>query len=111
MQHDSNAPKPECAGASNQKHLGRPPHGLFQAELKRLRAASLPELAEYFTTAEISQKLKISTKQVIRFFEGRVGVLNLGGERRPTRTDKRSKYSILRISYPALMQFLAEHQA
>jgi hypothetical protein len=68
-------------------------------------------LAEYFTPAEVSQRLKISTKQVIRFFEGRVGVLNLGGERRPTRTDKRSKYSILRISYPALMQFLAEHQA
>jgi len=74
-------------------------------------AASLPELAEYFTPAEVSQKLKISTKQVIRFFEGRPGVLNLGGERRPTRTDKRSKYSILRISHPALVQFLAEHQA
>jgi hypothetical protein len=73
--------------------------------------ASLPELAEYFTPAEVSQKLKISTKQVIRFFEGRAGVLNLGGERRPTRTDKRSKYSILRISYPALVQFLSEHQA
>ena len=68
-------------------------------------------LAEYFTPAEVSQKLKISTKQVIRFFEGRAGVLNLGGERRPTRTDKRAKYSILRISYPALAQFLAEHQA
>jgi len=38
-------------------------------------------LAEYSTPAEVSQKLKISTKQVIRFFEGRVGVLNLGGER------------------------------
>jgi hypothetical protein len=25
-------------GASNQKHLNRPPHGLFRAELKRLRA-------------------------------------------------------------------------
>ncbi|MGA8491874.1 MAG: hypothetical protein WB711_15715 [Terriglobales bacterium] len=74
-------------------------------------AASLPELAEYFTPAEVSKRLKISTKQVIRFFEGRAGVLNLGGERRPTRTDKRSKYSILRISYLALMQFLAEHQA
>jgi hypothetical protein len=73
--------------------------------------AGLPELAEYFTPAEVSQRLKISTKQVIRFFEGRVGVLNLGGERRPTRTDKRSKYSILRISYPALEQFLSEHQA
>jgi hypothetical protein len=68
-------------------------------------------LAEYFTPAEISQKLKISTKQVIRFFEGRPGVLNLGGERRPTRTDKRSKYSILRISHPALVQFLSERQA
>jgi len=74
-------------------------------------AAGLPELAEYFTPAEVSQKLKISTKQVIRFFEGRAGVLNLGGERRPTRTDKRSKYSILRISHPALLQFLSEHQA
>jgi hypothetical protein len=69
------------------------------------------ELAEYFTPAEVSLKLKISTKQVIRFFEGRAGVLNLGGERRPTRTDKRSKYSILRISHPALLQFLSEHQA
>jgi hypothetical protein len=68
-------------------------------------------LAEYFTPAEVSQKLKISTKQVIRFFEGRAGVLNLGGERRPTRTDKRSKYSILRISHPALLQFLSEHEA
>jgi len=68
-------------------------------------------LAEYFTPAEISQKLKISTKQVIRFFEGRAGVLNLGGERRPSRTDKRSKYSILRISHPALVQFLSERQA
>jgi hypothetical protein len=74
-------------------------------------AESLPALAEYFTPAEISQKLKIFTKQVIRFFEGRVGVLNLGGERRPTRTDKRSKYSILRISHPALVQFLSERQA
>jgi len=70
-----------------------------------------PTLAEYFTPAEVSQKLKISTKQVIRFFEGRAGVLNLGGERRPTRTDKRSKYSILRISHPALVQFLSERQA
>jgi len=74
-------------------------------------AAGLPELAEYFTPAEVSKRLKISTKQVIRFFEGQAGVLNLGGERRPTRTDKRSKYSILRISHPALVQFLAEHQA
>ena len=74
-------------------------------------AASVPELAEYFTPAEVSQKLKISTKQVIRFFEGRAGVLNLGGERRPTRMDKRSKYSILRISHPTLLQFLSEHQA
>jgi hypothetical protein len=74
-------------------------------------AESLPALAEYFTPAEVSKKLKISTKQVIRFFEGQAGVLNLGGERRPTRTDKRSKYSILRISHPALVQFLSEHQA
>ena len=42
MQHDSNAPKRECAGASNQKHLNRPPHGLFQAELKRRRAQASP---------------------------------------------------------------------
>ena len=70
-----------------------------------------PVLAEYFTPAEVSQKLKISSKQVIRLFEGRAGVLNLGGARRPTKTDKRSKYSILRISHPALLQFLAEHQA
>lgn len=70
-----------------------------------------PSLEEYFTPAEVSQKLKISTKQVIRFFEGRAGVLNFGGERRPTRTDKRSKYSILRISHPALVQFLSDHQA
>jgi hypothetical protein len=68
-------------------------------------------LAEYFTPAEVSQKLKISTKQVIRFFEGRAGVLNLGSQRKPTRTDKRNKYSILRISHPALIQFLSEHQA
>jgi len=68
-------------------------------------------LPEYFTPAEVSQRLKISTKQVIRSFEGRAGVLNFGGERRPTRTDKRSKYSILRISYPAVVQFLSEHQA
>jgi hypothetical protein len=68
-------------------------------------------LAEYFTPAEVSQALKISAKQVIRLFEGRAGVLNLGGERRATRTDKRSKYSILRISHPALVQFLSEHQA
>jgi len=68
-------------------------------------------VAEYFTPAEVSQRLKISTKQIIRFFEGRAGVLNLGGERKPTRTDKRSKYSILRISHAALRQFLAEHQA
>ena len=68
-------------------------------------------LAEYFTPAEVSQKLKISTKQVIRLFEGRADVINLGGERRPTRTDRRSKYSILRISHPALVQFLSEHQA
>jgi len=74
-------------------------------------AASLSELEKYFTPAEVSKRLKISTKQVIRFFEGRAGVLNLGGERRPTRTDKRSKYSILRISHPALIQFLSEHQA
>jgi len=31
MQHDSNAPKHECAGASNQKHLRRPRRDLFQA--------------------------------------------------------------------------------
>jgi hypothetical protein len=68
-------------------------------------------LAEHFTPAEVSQKLKISTKQVVRFFEGRTGVLNLGGQRKPTRTDKRSKYSILRISHPALVQFLVEHKA
>jgi hypothetical protein len=74
-------------------------------------AGNRPVLAEYFTPAEISQKLKISTKQVIRFFDGRAGVLNLGSRRKPTRTDKRSKYSILRISHPALVQFLSEHQA
>jgi hypothetical protein len=68
-------------------------------------------VAEYFTLAEVSQKLKISTKQVIRFFEGRAGLLNLVGEWRPTRTDKRSKYSILRISQAALLQFLSERQA
>jgi hypothetical protein len=85
--------------------------GAVPGRTKSTSAATGPELAEYFTPAEISQKLKISTKQVIRFFGGRAGVLNLGGERRPTRTDKRSKYSILRISYPALMQFLSEHQA
>lgn len=86
-----------------------------QPEASRPANPTVPDestaLAEYFTPAEVSQKLKISTKQVIRFFEGRAGVLNLGGERRPTRTDKRSKYSILRISHPALVQFLSEHQA
>jgi hypothetical protein len=81
--------------------------GLTESTSSLIRSA----LEEYFTPAEVSKRLKISTKQVIRFFEGRAGVLNLGGERRPTRTDKRSKYSILRISHPALMQFLAEHQA
>jgi hypothetical protein len=50
-------------------------------------AASLPALAEYFTPAEVSQKLKISTKQVIRLFEGRASVLNLGGTPKPTREE------------------------
>jgi hypothetical protein len=80
--------------------------GLTESTSSSIRST----LEEYFTPAEISKRLKISTKQVIRFFEGRVGVLNLGGERRPTRADKRSKYSILRISHPAVLQFLSEHQ-
>jgi hypothetical protein len=73
---------------------------------KRVQQDSLPE---YFTPAEVATKLKISTKQVIRLFEGRAGVLNLGGDRKPTTTDKRKKYAILRIPPQAVREFADLH--
>ena len=93
--------------------LPHPPASLLNAEIVAVKPHHGFKEETFAKTSPLqqnSQKLKISTKQVIRFFEGRAGVLNLGGVRRPTRTDKRSKYSILRISYPALVRFLSEHQ-
>ena len=39
--------------------------------------------------------LKISVKTVIRKFENRSGVLNLGSERQPTKKGKREKYLLV----------------
>jgi len=63
----------------------------------------------YLTPAEVAARLKISTKTVIRKFENRQGVLNLGSERRPARRNKREKYAILRIPEEVLGEFVAEN--
>jgi hypothetical protein len=63
----------------------------------------------YLTPAEVAARLKISTKTVIRKFEGRKGVLNLGSERRPARRNQREKYAILRIPEEVLGEFIAEN--
>ena len=61
-----------------------------------------------FKNKEIGQRLKISVKTVIRKFENRSGVLNLGSERQPTKKGKREKYAILRIPQAALTAFITE---
>ena len=63
----------------------------------------------YLTPAEVAARLKISTKTVIRKFENRPGVLNLGSERRPGKRNEREKYAILRIPEEVLGEFIAEN--
>ncbi len=78
---------------------------------RQLPEQSRPEhsyTTDYLTPAEVAARLKISIKTVIRKFEHRSGVLNLGSERKPTMKGKREKYAILRIPEAALTAFIAE---
>ena len=59
---------------------------------------------EYFTPAEVAKILKVSTDSVIRRFEDRPGVLNLGTEE----TRFKRKYRTLRIPREALEKFIIE---
>jgi hypothetical protein len=59
---------------------------------------------EYFTAAEIAKILKVSTETVIRIFQHRKGVLNLGtSESRFTR-----RYRVLRIPRATFELYLIE---
>lgn len=60
--------------------------------------------SEYFTPAEVAKILKVSTDSVIRRFEDRPGVLNLGTEE----TRFKRKYRTLRIPREALEKFIIE---
>lgn len=59
---------------------------------------------EYFTPAEVAKVLKVSTDSVIRRFENRPGVLNLGTEE----SRFKRKYRTLRIPREALEKFIIE---
>ena len=89
----------------------------LSAAQTEMRQRQLPEQSrpaehsyttDYLTPAEVAARLKISVKTVIRKFEHRFGVLNLGSERKPTMKGKREKYAILRIPQAALTAFIAE---
>jgi hypothetical protein len=59
---------------------------------------------EYLTAAEVAALLKVSTDSVIRWFEKRPGVIDLGsGEGRFKR-----RYRVLRIPRETLEAFLVE---
>jgi len=62
---------------------------------------------EYFTVAEIGERLKLSKQSVIRLFENRPGVLKIGhGESRFKR-----RHWTLRIPREALDKFVIENRA
>ncbi len=68
------------------------------------------QFSEYLTPAEVAAVLKISVKTVIRKFESRRGVLNLGSERKPKKKNQREKYSILRIPKEVVGEFISENR-
>lgn len=62
---------------------------------------------EYFTAAEVAERLKLSKQTIIRLFENRPGVLKIGhGETRFTR-----RHWTLRIPREALEKFVIENRA
>jgi hypothetical protein len=61
---------------------------------------------EFFTVSEVAEILKASPDTVIRRFDGRPGVIDLGS---PELTHKR-RYRELRISRSALERFIREKQ-
>ena len=64
----------------------------------------MPLTTEYMTPTEVAGILKVSTDTVIRKFQNRPGVLNLGrGESRFKR-----RYRTLRIPREALEKFIIE---
>jgi len=64
----------------------------------------LLQVSEFFTSSEVAKILKISPDSVIRKFETRPGVIDLG---RPETTHKR-RYKILRIPREAVEKFVIE---
>ena len=66
------------------------------------------QFSEYLTPADVAAVLKVSVKTVIRKFENRRGVLNLGSDRKPKKKGKREKYSILRIPKEIVGEFISE---
>lgn len=60
--------------------------------------------SEYLTPTEVSKILKVSTDSVIRRFEKRPGVLNLGTEE----SRFKRRYRTLRIPREALEKFIIE---
>jgi hypothetical protein len=74
------------------------------AAVYRGNRCTFPPITEYLTPAEVAAILKVSTDTVIRKFENRPGVLNLG-------TDEsrfKRKYRTLRIPRQVLEQFIHE---
>ena len=75
--------------------------------------APITEIPELFTASEIAAKWKVSPKTIIRWFEPRIGcpgVYDFGGERTPTETDRRTKYTRLFITAKAAQDFLSEQE-
>ncbi len=68
------------------------------------------QFSEYLTPAEVAAVLKISVKTVIRKFESRRGVLNLGSERKLKKKNQREKYSILRIPKEVVGEFISQNR-
>jgi hypothetical protein len=70
-----------------------------------------PPFPKFRSSLETAEILGISTKSVIRNFEGRDGVIDHGFSRTPTETDPRTKYRKLGISEEAIRQYISEHKS
>ena len=68
-------------------------------------STTLPAEYQFFTVGEVAKMLKVSDDTVTRFFADRKGVIDLGA---PERLHRRG-YRVLRISKPALDEFITEY--
>jgi hypothetical protein len=70
-------------------------------------AAAAKGFEEYLTPEEVGRILRVHRDSVIRRFEGRPGVLDLGAPE----CGKKRQYRVLRIPRAAVDRFIAEHRA